>query len=211
MKNFYKFGVIILGFMVVFAILPMGCATVGSYIGMEEPLGDTPAIDDYYEAGTREQYTQSLRDEVRRYMSAEEANNNKDRVIRRRPYYLKEYAEYPSGLDGILMELHETETLTSPFTAEVTMPKVRYATQLHRDRGDARSDNSFIRDTGTETLNYVLRGNRWTRVGGLFVPERSEEFVDGRWEAVVREFERRADPDYTPGFFERTWMRVRGE
>ena len=211
MKNICKFGALIPGIIVVLAILLVGCATVGSYIGMEEPLGETPEVDDHYQAGTREQFTQSLREEVRRYMSAEEANSNRDRVIRRRPYFLKEYAEYPMGMDGITIELHETGTLTSPFTAEVSMPKVRYATQLHRDRGDARTDNDFIRDTGTETLSYVLRGNQWTRVGGLFVPERTEQQINGRWEAVVREFERLADPDYTPGWFERTWIRVRGE
>lgn len=209
MYDLSKMGWLALLLIAVMVMAP-GCARVGGYIGMEEPLGETPEVDDHYESVSRAQYEQGLEETLEAYIRDEENTGNQDRVIRRRPYYLKEYAEYPQGVQGADITMHETDSVTAPYTAEVTIPKIRYATQLHRNKSDAQADDAFLRDTGIETLNFELRGGKWRRVGGLFVPDRTEEYVDGGWESVVREVERRAEPDYEPGWFERTWRRIPG-
>ncbi len=200
----------LLSLVILSVILTGGCARVSGFVGMEEPLGEYTGTQEQHEAGSRAYYEQQLQATLQAYIQAEENTGDQNQVIRRRPYFLKEYSEYPNGLQGASITIHETDSVTSPYTAEVTIPKVRYATQMHRSRGDAQADNNFLRDTGTETLNFELRGGNWIRVGGLFVPDRTEEFVNGGWEDVVREVERRADPDYAPGWFERTWRRIPG-
>ena len=140
-----------------------------------------------------------------------DSRNNQDRIIRKRPYFFKEYNEYPGTAADAEIELTATDSRTSPFIADVELDRLRYATRYHRNREDARLDRSFLRDTGTETLTYELRNGRWTRVGSFFLAESTEEQVNGEWVSVQRVLQRTVETEEPEqGWFGRTWSRVTG-
>jgi hypothetical protein len=105
------------------------------------------------------------------------------RVLRRRPYFFKEYAAYPSP-ESFKTEIIETESRSRPFTAEVILSKTRFATKLHSQKKDARDDNQFFRYTGKETLTFEWRNKGWQRVGSVLVADKAEEEVNGAWRPV---------------------------
>ncbi len=151
---------------------------------------------------------------VKRHIEENEADssNNQGRVIRKKPYYFKEYSNYPGTVKDAKVELTETESRTSPFVADVKLDKVRHATRLHRRREEARADDGFLRDTGVETLSYELRNGRWTRVGSFFLAETTEEKVNGDWVVVQRVIERTVVAEEPqPGWFGKAWSRVSGK
>lgn len=130
-------------------------------------------------------------------------------LVRKRPYYFREFVEYPGGADGVEIILRENDSRTRPLTGEARLGKVRYSTRMHRKRGDAAADGAFIRDTGVEALNYELRNGRWRRVGSLFVADKTEEYADGQW-VPRREETVRVNPDDKPGWFSRTFSKITG-
>lgn len=151
---------------------------------------------------------------VKRHVNDVEADSasNQSRIIRKRPYYFKEYGNYvgPASADRVV--LTETESRTAPYIADVTLDKVRYATRLHRSREEARLDTSFLRDTGVETLSYELRSGRWIRIGSFFLAEKTEEEVNGEWVAVQRTLQRTVTAEEPEkGWFAQTWSRVTGK
>lgn len=138
--------------------------------------------------------------------------SDQDRVIRKRPYFYKEYSEYPKAASDADVTMTETESRTSPFVADVKLERTRYSTRLHRGRDEARIDDSFIRDTGTETLTYELRNGRWVRVGSFFLSEGAEEQVNGSWVPVQREVERTVKAEEPKqGWFGRTMSMITGK
>ena len=106
---------------------------------------------------------------VKRQMGSAAGSREADqqKVVRRQPYYFKEYAVYPEDSREVNVELTETDSRSKPCIANAKVAKVRYATRLHRNRSEAERDANFLRDTGTETITYELRNGRWTRVGSL--------------------------------------------
>ncbi len=137
--------------------------------------------------------------------------NEEDRVIRKRPYFYKEYSDYATGADNAIITMTETESRTSPLVADVQLERVRYATRLHRGRNEARLDDDYLRDTGTETLTYELRNGRWTRVGSFFLSETTEERVNGAWVPVQRKVERTVQTEEDQqGWFGRTISAITG-
>jgi hypothetical protein len=137
--------------------------------------------------------------------------NEEDRVIRKRPYFYKEYSDYTSGADNAVVTMTETESRTSPYIADVQLERVRYATRLHRGRDEARIDDHYLRDTGTETLTYELRNGRWVRVGSFFLSESTEEQVNGAWVPVQHAQERTVQPEEPKtGWFGRTISAITG-
>jgi len=144
--------------------------------------------------------------------AVEDSRNNQDRIIRKRPYFFKEYNSYPGTAQDAEIELTPTDSRTAPYIADVKLDRVRYATRYHRSRDEARLDDSFLRDTGTETLNFELRNGRWTRVGSFFLAEATEEQVDGQWVTVPRVLQRTV-PTEEPeqGWFSRGWSRIVGK
>lgn len=141
-----------------------------------------------------------------------DGRGEQDRVIRKRPYFYKEYSEYAGAANDAEVTMTETESRTSPFIADVKLERTRYATRFHRSRDEARIDDTFLRDTGTETLTYELRNGRWVRVGSFFLSEGTEEQVNGSWAPVQREVERTVQAEEPrQGWFGRTMSLITGK
>lgn len=144
--------------------------------------------------------------------AAADSRNNQDRIIRKRPYFFKEYNEYPGSAKDAAIDLTATDSRTSPYIADVVLDRVRYATRYHRTRDEARLDDSFLRDTGKETLTYELRNGRWIRVGSFFNAEATEEQVDNQWVPVQRVLQRTVQTEEPEqGWFGKTWSRIVGK
>ena len=90
-------------------------------------------------------------------------------TVFRKPYYYKESVSYPDGIDGYTLDIRASESLTTPFTAQVRLKKERFATKFHKKRNRARNDSTFFRSSGFETLSYEFRNGRWREVGTLYV------------------------------------------
>ena len=147
--------------------------------------------------------------------SVERANAGHDaaraELVKKSPYFFKQYEYYPDGASLMEIETRETESRTAPKVADVHLRKQRYVTQLHRKRDEARADEDFLRDTGDEILTYELRNGKWRRVSSLFVAESVEQNVNGSW-VPVEEIERTDDAgaEEDLGWFGRIWSSVVG-
>jgi len=147
--------------------------------------------------------------------SVDKANAGHDaaraELVRREPYFFKQYEYYPDGTTFMDVSTRETESRTAPRVADVQLRKQRFVTQLHRKKDEARADNDFLRDTGDETRTYELRNGKWKRVSSLFVAESVDRMVDGTW-MPVEEIERTDDVDAEEdlGWFGRIWSNVVG-
>lgn len=159
-----------------------GCAILGSRAPKAPPAseatGETEAESeqlDAFEARLRA----LVRGELRSAGSQPDRPSTK--VINEKPHYYKEYFVYPNGEDDYTLEFTESESHTTPLSAEMNVEKIRFATRLHSKKEDARLDETFIRGTGTETTSYELRNGKWRRLGSLYVAEKTEKLIDGEW------------------------------
>lgn len=164
---------------------------------VEEEATGTDNLEERLQKIVRREIESDLRTSV-------EARNE---VIRRKPYYFKEYAEYPEGSNSIDITLYETESRAAPYRADASYAKVRYATRLQRRRESARADEDFRRHTGRETQAFELRNGRWVRLGSTFVAESTEQKVGGVWQPVVESTEVFTEREEEPGFFGRIFGR----
>jgi hypothetical protein len=132
-------------------------------------------------------------------------------LIRKEPYFYKEYEYYPDGTLYMEVTTRETESRTAPLEADVQLRKQRFVTKLHRKKDEARADDEFLRDTGEETITYELRNGEWMRRSSMFVAESVEQNVDGVW-VPVEEVERTDDPEGEEdlSWFGRVWATVVG-
>ncbi len=163
------------------------------------------------ETVSKDSYEAELRDLVRDYVREEGSEDGRGQVIKRKPYYYKEYSVYPDGADNMQIDIQEQESRTVPYIAQVKLPKQRFATKLHRKRDEAVADSNFLRDTGEETLTFELRSQRWHRVGSLFVAEKTEEMVNGEWVPAKEEVERTVSAEEKEGnWFNRAWSTITG-
>lgn len=160
---------------------------------------------------TQDEAEQRLREVVREYIEKENNDSGKDTVVKRRPYYFKEYAVFPDGGDGFSIEFREADSRVRPLIAEVKINKIRYSTQMHRKYDRAKEDKTLFRDTGVETLVFELRSGRWVRTGAIFDAEKTEEQINDEWMPRREETQRVIPAEERPGFFKRLWMRIRGE
>jgi hypothetical protein len=133
------------------------------------------------------------------------------RLVYRNPYYLKEYTSYPEAPQLADVDIQERQSRSVPLAADVRVAKLRFATDVHTNRGQAREDEHYYRSTGTETISFELRSGRWKRVGTLFVADKTEEQVDGEWvdrkdPIVIQDFE----PEDERGWFRRFWSGLTG-
>lgn len=133
-------------------------------------------------------------------------------LVKRKPYFYREYEVYPDGPDRFDVTTQERESRTTPLIADVVLAKQRFVTRLHRNRKKAQSDTNFLRDTGTETITYELRNGGWVRVGSLFVASESEENVNGEWVPLEETAKRTvaAEEEKSKGWFGRTWSKIVG-
>jgi hypothetical protein len=134
------------------------------------------------------------------------------RVLKRKPYFLKEYDVYPDGPDNFKILIQEKDQKSSPYIADVTLTKQRFATRLHRKRTEAEADNNFLRDIGTETITYEVRNGKWIRVASMLVADKSEEKINGEWVPVKEAVKRNlpSDEDKSKGWLRRTWSSIFG-
>jgi hypothetical protein len=155
-------------------------------------------------------YTEALLKQVRRYTESVNRSSDGSGVIRKKPYFYREYGEYPAAPSETDISIQETESRTRPFLADVKLDKVRYVTRLHRERREAREDTDFLRQTGEETQTWVFQNGKWKRAGAMFVTEKIEEKQDGNWLLWEKEepvFETGAEEK---GWLRRTWSRIFG-
>ena len=188
------------------------CSTIGGWFGGGK---DAPAVeqgDSAVNAANQEEAEARLREMVSGYVNSELRAGTKDQpeLVHKRPYFYRQFVEYPGGADQFEVTLQENESRTRPMAAEVRLDKVRFSTQMHRKRDLALEDTAFLRDTGTETLHYELRNGRWHRSGSLFVADKTEEYLEGEW-VPRREQTVRVNPDENrPGWFSRTMSKIFG-
>lgn len=166
---------------------------------------------DTYEGPNEERLHEIVRDHIQEY--GVEADLGDAQVIRKRPYYFREYRAYPEGLEEFDVTLRERDSRTVPLEAEVTLYRERYATQLHKKRKVARQDNEFFRTTGEETIHYELKNGRWQRVGSLFVAGPEHVLRDGEWVEMEKEEPAALPPlreEDDRGWFSRMWSSITG-
>jgi len=161
----------------------------------------------------QEEAKERLQAIVREYIQTEQsvADQNNAPVVKRQPYYFKEYSVFPDGSDVFAVDFREVDSRIRPLLAEVQINKVRYSTRMHRKRDLAESDMDFLRDTGVETLVFELRSGRWSRTGTIFDAQKTEELVNGEWTPCSEETQRVVAAEDRPGWFKRIWLRIRGE
>jgi hypothetical protein len=151
-----------------------------------------------------------LRQAVAQYIV--ESSGDQARMVRRRPYYFKEYSVYSSTADTARVNVTETDSRLKPYVATVELDKQRFSTHLHRDRDEAEADQNFLRDTGTERLSYEWTGASWVKSGSLFVAATVEEQVNGQWQPV-QETEKRtvaAEEEQSQGILKRALSLITG-
>ncbi len=153
----------------------------------------------------------ALLERVRTHIeAAHEAQEERRRQVRyQRPFYFREYAEYPEGVGGVTTRIEPTDSRITPYTATVEIPRTRFSTRMYRSAEAARQDSNFFRSLGVERHSYELRNNRWVKTGRLFVAERTEEYVDGQWRPVQEVAARSPEPE-PPGWLRRTWNTIVG-
>lgn len=182
-----------------------GKSTPQALLAEEEAAG-VPANEAEYRA--------RLETLVRRGVAETEgaAAERQNTVIYKRPYYFRQYENYPSGAASLDVAMRKTESKTAPYVADVSLDKVRFATRIHRRRDEAVADTNFLRDTGRETQTYEFRNGRWVRVGSLFLAEKSEENINGEWVPLEEEVQRTvaAEEQAADSWWRRAFGRITG-
>ncbi len=115
-----------------------------------------------------------------------------EEIVFRRPYYYKQYFEYPGETSVYSIDFTEKESRTTPLTAELEVEKVRYATKLYEERDEASRDGNYYRSQGIDYVSYELRSGAWRRVGDLFLAKSTEENSGGEWKPVLEKQRPRA-------------------
>ena len=137
--------------------------------GVPAPLpASIEVIGTDYEDKLRSLVNDSLT-KSQRYDSAGSA-----RLTFRRPYFYKEYVAYPDGVDNYSLDIRASESLTTPYTAQIRLKKQRYVTKFQKKREPTRRDTTFYESIGFETLSYELRHGRWREVGTLYVAQETD-------------------------------------
>lgn len=143
---------------------------------------NAPAI----EAMSQAAYEATLRTVARKDMvrAMNRRSEGRSRVIVEKPYFYKEYTEYPDGPDDFEVELKSIDSRATPMLGDVRASKYRYATKLHRTKDAARDDYRFFRSTGVERISYQYMNGQWRRVGSLYMAQTTQEQVNGEWQAL---------------------------
>jgi len=147
----------------------------------------TPGRDEGpYEAADLEVFQTRLREQVEAEIRRLNRNEGPESVSIQydKPFYYKVYEEYPGAEDVYTLQFTETESRTTPLTAEFEIEKIRFATDLRKKRTEAQADDEFFRSRGVEQTSYELRNGRWRETGSIFIATRTEQRVDGEWEQV---------------------------
>ena len=152
-----------------------------------------------------------VREHIQKAAQSEEAG--KALLIDKKPYFFKEYENFPDGAEAFKVLLQKTETRSKQYVAEVRLNKIRYATRLHRNKKDAQHDNSFLRSTGVETMTYEFRNGHWVRIGTLFIASKGEENINGEWIPLKEEVPAvipKDSPAKKRGWLHKSWFWITG-
>jgi hypothetical protein len=189
----------------------LGCKTLGWGDKADESDSvETVDIEGHSVSSARLSLQETLQDRVDDAASGDDFGAAN--LVKREPYWFKEFTVYPRGLEGTVIEMDETGSRTVPYTAEVKLEKQRYTTGLHRKKDNARADEVFFRDSGMETISYELRNGNWVQEGSLFMASRVEEYINGEWVPIDGDIQRTLGSDVDKkGFFGRTWDRIAGD
>jgi hypothetical protein len=207
--------------MAVMVLMASSCATVATVGGWfhghkPEPAVAAAAPDTAPVQKTAKDHEDDLRALVVAEIEAagKTADADRSQVAKRAPYYYRHYEVYPEGSIGLKIAMQERETRSIPYMADVTVAKQIYATRMYRKRKEAEKDANFLRDTGAETATYELRNSKWTRVGSMFVANKSEENVNGEWVPIDETVKRVAvaeEKKVKVGWFKRIWATITGQ
>jgi hypothetical protein len=148
-----------------------GCATRGG--------SDVAIASDVQPVDEEARLRAILADDIEKTRARE--SERSARLLFSKPFYYKEYWEFPAEESIFSADFTETESLSIPLTAEAEVERIRYATRATRNKSEARADENFLRSTGIQQISYELRHGQWRRVGSLFLADRTEEFRDGQW------------------------------
>jgi len=162
---------------ILFVCLSVTCVVSGCASGGKKnvaPLGEGPDPEEQL----RTLFAQEIA------AGREHQGEGSARMLFSKPVYYKEYWEYPPKESVFSADFTEKESLSIPLTAETEVEKVRFATRTHRDKGEARTDENYLRSTGIEQVSYELRNGEWRRIGSLFLADKTEELRDGEWKQV---------------------------
>ena len=192
------------------------CSTLRGWFGGEDSKKQEAAAgaaDGPVAIASRDEAESRLQSALKSYIHSELMRGEKSKpdLVHKRPYFYREYVEYPDGTDKLDIQLRDNDSRTRPFLAEVKLNKIRFSTRMYRERDRAEEDGNFLRDTGSETLNYELRNGRWHRLGSLFVAAKTEENVAGEWVPRRDETVRVTATESKPGWFKRTWSKITGK
>ncbi|HOZ45311.1 MAG TPA: hypothetical protein PLO37_01310 [Candidatus Hydrogenedentes bacterium] len=157
----------------------------------------------------------ALRQEVESMIASAPSamDNSLGEFVRKKPYFLKEYGIYPEGSKSYSLLITETESRTATHVASVRLAKIRFATEASRRKDEARADDNFLRETGTETRSYEYHNGRWNLLGSFFVVKKTEENVNGEWVPVERQVAPASaidEEDAGQGWWKRAWSRITG-
>lgn len=197
------------------ALCLSGCATWWGDKSDREPAVTVYREDESGIPATEAEYRSRLETLVRRSVAQTESETaeRQQKLLYKRPYYYRQYEEYPNGADGMEVAFRETQSKTAPYVADVKLEKVRFGTRLHRRKEEAQSDTNFLRDTGEEIQTYEFRNGRWNRVGSIFLADQSEELVNGEWVPLQEEVQRTvaAEEEQADSWWRRALGRVTGK
>jgi hypothetical protein len=157
------------------SVVVAGCASTGG----SESLGP-------FQETSQEAFQAELRAQVESEIEEQRGDAGPDSVsfAYHKPYYFKEYAEYPGDEDVYTLQFTETESRTTPLTAEFEIEKIRYATEFERKRDIARDDEDYLRSRGVLQTSYQLRNGRWRKTGSIFIASNTERLVNGEWQQI---------------------------
>lgn len=190
-------------------LLPLALAACAIFGRSGGGSGTPIALEDVEQTPISERREEIRRIAQREFEEAAGSGPRNSEVLQQRPYFFKEYVEFPEGTDNFRLEIRELESQAVPYAAEAAIDQVRYTTRFHRSREEAIADDNFLRDTGTLNVTYEWRNGQWRRVASFFVADRTEELVDGQWVQVEKP-PQRAVPEERgdEGWFNRTMRRL---
>jgi len=187
-----------------------GCGTSGSSDEMNAPLAPSEEGAEVGGAPSEDSLLRAVAQHVKHINESQDSRRSK--LLKKPPYFYKEYGVYLESAEAAEIVMHERETRTSPRMADVRLPKQRFATRLSRKKDEAAADTNFLRDTGVETVTFEWRDGKWVRVGSLFLAEKVEENVNGEWVPLREDIDRAvmAQEEKSGSWLGRKWSAITG-
>jgi hypothetical protein len=127
----------------------------------------------------KEQHEATVRVLIERTLREAQAVNTAStaQLVFGKPYFFKEYVEYPEGIEDYALDIQDSDSKSTSYTAHVRLPKKRFSTELEKKKAKARRDTSFYESTGIETRSFEMRHGHWRETGSVFIAHESEARV----------------------------------